>query len=531
MEALRAHRHRRAEPDGGVVQVPLGEVAKIGLSSGAFYIYREQQERYIPVKFSVRGRDLGGAVLEAQQKVAEEVQLPSGYRLDWAGDFANFQNAIDRLSIAVPIAIALILLLLYVSFGSLRDTLLAGSAIPMALIGGILGLALADMSFSISAAIGFVALFGIAAMNGIMVVGCFNRLVDAGLEREAALRETCQPADAAGADDLRRGLRRPAAGRLLDRDRQPGPAPARHRRGRRHAAGADPVPHRAAGGDRLLLPPPRPGYIRGVTRPNDQFIDLGDRTLRVRRLTPRKQRRAGAHDAGLPARGAGLHRDVARLPAEALRRPAMRRRGLRPHRLRPVEPVARPIPASRYMEIEADEVLPRLLAALAIEDCVLVGHSDGGTIALNYAADDPEPLRAVVTLAAHAINEPVCVAAIRRARARPTPPATCASAWRSTTATMSIGAFHLWSDAWVAPGFEPMDANGRLPGVEVPVQAIQGEDDDYGSELQLGIIAGKVGGYCETRLVPDCGHSPHLQQPAYVLAEIARFVAPLALVG
>ena len=242
--------------------MPLAEVASIGLSSGAFYIYREQQERYIPVKFSVRGRDLGSAVLEAQQKVAEEVQLPGGYRLDWAGDFANFQNAIDRLSIAVPIAIALILLLLYVSFGTLRDTLLAGSAIPMALIGGILGLAAAaDMSFSISAAIGFVALFGIAAMNGIMVVGCFNRLVDRGLEREAALRETCSQQMRPGADDLRGGLRRPAAGRLLDRDRQPGPAPARHRRGRRHAAGADPVPHRAAGGDRLLLPPPRPGYI------------------------------------------------------------------------------------------------------------------------------------------------------------------------------------------------------------------------------------------------------------------------------
>jgi pimeloyl-ACP methyl ester carboxylesterase len=76
-----------------------------------------------------------------------------------------------------------------------------------------------------------------------------------------------------------------------------------------------------------------------------------------------------------------------------------------------------------------------------------------------------------------------------------------------------------------------MDADGRLPRIAVPVQAIQGEDDEYGSELQLGLIAGKVGGYCETRLVPDCGHSPHLQQPAYVLAEITRFIAPLALVG
>jgi cobalt-zinc-cadmium resistance protein CzcA len=192
MEALRRIAIGAPGPNGGVVQVPLAEVANIGLSSGAFYIYREAQERYIPVKFSVRGRDLGGAVLEAQEKVAEEVKLPSGYRLDWAGDFANFQNAMARLAIAVPIAIGLILLLLYVSFGSLVDTLIAGSAIPMALIGGILGLWLADMSFSISAAIGFVALFGIAAMNGIMVVSCFNRLVEGGLERETALRQTCE---------------------------------------------------------------------------------------------------------------------------------------------------------------------------------------------------------------------------------------------------------------------------------------------------------------------------------------------------
>jgi cobalt-zinc-cadmium resistance protein CzcA len=178
--------------DGGITQVPLGEVAKIGLAAGAFYIYREQQERFVPVKFSVRGRDLGSAVLEAQARVAKEVPLPGGYRLEWAGDFENFQNAIDRLSIAVPIAITLILLLLFVSFGTLTDTLLAGSAIPMALIGGILSLTMAGMPFSISAAIGFVALFGIAAMNGIMVVSCFNRLIEGGMEREAALRRTCE---------------------------------------------------------------------------------------------------------------------------------------------------------------------------------------------------------------------------------------------------------------------------------------------------------------------------------------------------
>src|SRR5262249_8150130 len=144
------------------------------------------------VKFSVRGRDLGSAVLEAQEKVAEQVRLPSGYHLAWAGDFENFQKAVARLGIAVPIAIAVILLLLYVSFGTLTDTLIAGSAIPLPVVGGILGLYLADMPFSISAAIGFVALFGIAAMNGIMVVSCFNRQIESGLERETALRRTCE---------------------------------------------------------------------------------------------------------------------------------------------------------------------------------------------------------------------------------------------------------------------------------------------------------------------------------------------------
>jgi cobalt-zinc-cadmium resistance protein CzcA len=177
--------------NNGVTQVPLSEVATVQLVSGAYYIYREQQERYVPVKFSVRGRDLGSAILEAQERVAEQVKIPSGYRVEWVGEFGNLKKALQRLAVAVPIAIALILLLLFTNFGSLRDTLLAGSAIPMALIGGILGLFLADMPFSISAAIGFVALFGIAAMNGIMVLSCYNRLIDAGLPRDEALRETC----------------------------------------------------------------------------------------------------------------------------------------------------------------------------------------------------------------------------------------------------------------------------------------------------------------------------------------------------
>jgi pimeloyl-ACP methyl ester carboxylesterase len=271
----------------------------------------------------------------------------------------------------------------------------------------------------------------------------------------------------------------------------------------------------------------RPGYICGVMQ--DELVDLGDRKLRVRRLSPRK--------------GDGLERTTLVFLHEGLGCIEMWRDF--PQRVCDATFCAGLVydrtgygrssrwpsaPGVRYMELEADDVLPRLLAATGVEDCVLVGHSDGGTIALNYAAADPEPLRAVVTLAAHAINEPVCVEAIHRAR----------EAYASGDLRERLlkhhgenvdHAFHLWADAWVAPGFEPMDADGRLPGVVVPVQAIQGEEDEYGSELQLGIIAGKVGGYCETRLLPGCGHSPHLHRPAEVASEVARFIAPLALAG
>ena len=261
----------------------------------------------------------------------------------------------------------------------------------------------------------------------------------------------------------------------------------------------------------------------------DQRVDLGDRILRVRRLVPTKTDGLERTTLVFLHEGLGcieMWRDFPQKLCDALQCAGVvyDRTGYGRSSPWPGDP------GVRYMEIEADSVLPRLLATLQIEDCVLVGHSDGGTIALNYAATDPAPLRAVVTLAAHAINEPVCVAAIERAR----------EAYKTTDLRERLARYHgdnvdrafrLWSDAWVAPGFEPMDAYGRLPRIEVPVQAIQGEDDEYGSELQLGIIAGKVGGYCETRLVADCGHSPHLQQPAYVLSEITRFIAPLALVS
>jgi len=180
-------------PSGnGVVQIPLADVAKVNLVSGASFIYREQQERYIPIKFSVRGRDLGSAVLEAKQRVASEVQLPGGYRLDWVGEFGELQEALQRLEIVVPISLILIFVLLYVSFSSVTDALLAASVMPMALIGGIFALFITGTPFSVSAAIGFIALFGIAAMDGIIVLSYFNRSIYDGLDRSAAILRTCK---------------------------------------------------------------------------------------------------------------------------------------------------------------------------------------------------------------------------------------------------------------------------------------------------------------------------------------------------
>ncbi len=174
----------------GVTQIPLSEVATVKLVSGAAFIYREQQERYLPIKFSVRDRDLGSAIEEAQAKVAAQVQLPPGSRMEWVGEYGNLQDAIARLKIVVPISLGLIALLLWINFGSLVDTLLAMSVIPMAVTGGIFGLFLMGVPFSISAAIGFIALFGISVMDGIIILSQFNYLIRAGLSRSQAMVQT-----------------------------------------------------------------------------------------------------------------------------------------------------------------------------------------------------------------------------------------------------------------------------------------------------------------------------------------------------
>jgi heavy metal efflux system protein len=174
----------------GISQIPLSEVADIKLVSGASYIYREGQERYLPIKFSVRDRDLGSAIQEAQRKVAEQVPLPAGSRLEWVGEFGNLQDAIARLKVVVPLSLGLIALLLWINFGSVPDTLLAMSVIPMAVVGGIFALFLMGIPFSVSAAIGFIALFGISVMDGIIILSQFNQLIEEGMERTAAILRT-----------------------------------------------------------------------------------------------------------------------------------------------------------------------------------------------------------------------------------------------------------------------------------------------------------------------------------------------------
>jgi cobalt-zinc-cadmium resistance protein CzcA len=163
-------------PAGTTAYIPLNELADVTLDSGASYIYHETTQRYIPIKFSVRGRDLGSTVADAQRRIAENIHLPSGYRIVWAGEFQDLQTAKKRLAVFVPMSLALILVLLYSLFNSVRDSLLALAGIPFAMAGGVLALFVTGLPFSVSAAIGFISLMGVSVMNGILVLTYFNEL-------------------------------------------------------------------------------------------------------------------------------------------------------------------------------------------------------------------------------------------------------------------------------------------------------------------------------------------------------------------
>jgi cobalt-zinc-cadmium resistance protein CzcA len=176
-----------SDPKSPTIYIALGDIANVQLETGAAYIYRQNTQRFVPIKYSVRGRDLGSTVAEAQASVAKNVTLKEGYRLEWSGEFGALVEAKKRLAVIVPLSLLLIMMLLYSLFNSVRDSLIALTGIPFAAAGGILGLYVAGLNASVSAAVGFISLFGVSAMDGILLVSYIRRALDQGLGKEEAI--------------------------------------------------------------------------------------------------------------------------------------------------------------------------------------------------------------------------------------------------------------------------------------------------------------------------------------------------------
>jgi len=172
---------------GATSFIPLRDVADITLDTGATYIYHEKNERYIPLKFSVRDRDLGSTVAEIQQRVGSEVKLPEGYRILYAGEFESLQQAKARMAVLIPMALVLIVVLLYALFSSFAYSMLALVAVPFTVACGILALWVSAQVISISAVIGFVSLLGVSVMDGILILSYFKELRLAGQSAEDAI--------------------------------------------------------------------------------------------------------------------------------------------------------------------------------------------------------------------------------------------------------------------------------------------------------------------------------------------------------
>lgn len=170
-------------------KIPLQEIADIKVLTGPSFVYRDNNSRYIPVKFSVRGRDLGSTVKEAQEKVAAHIKLPKGYNLTWNGEFENAQRASGTLANVVPLCLLAIFMILFVMFGNVKDAVLTLMNVPFALIGGILALHLTGMNFSISAGIGFIALFGVCIQNGVILISVFRKNLEAKMTIRDALTQ------------------------------------------------------------------------------------------------------------------------------------------------------------------------------------------------------------------------------------------------------------------------------------------------------------------------------------------------------
>jgi cobalt-zinc-cadmium resistance protein CzcA len=176
-------------PTDDGAKVPLKEIATMQTLTGPAFIYRDNNTRYIAVKFSIRERDLGSTIAEAQRNVNANVHLPQGYKATWNGEFENQQRANATMARVVPICLLVIFLILFITFGNVKDATLTILNVPFALIGGILALHITRMNFSISAGIGFIALFGVCIQNGVILISVFRKNLEKGMHLDEAIRE------------------------------------------------------------------------------------------------------------------------------------------------------------------------------------------------------------------------------------------------------------------------------------------------------------------------------------------------------
>jgi cobalt-zinc-cadmium resistance protein CzcA len=173
-------------PDGG--RVPLGQVAQVTVRNGAFMIYRENDRRYIPIKFGVRGRDLASTMEEVQDRLEKQVKLPPGYHYEWAGEYDSLRKEQRRLSVVMPVTLAVIFLLLYLAFDSMKDALIVLAMLPIAGTGGALALLVTNTPFSISAAVGFASALGVASLGGLVFLTAIRHEQKMGMDRRESIR-------------------------------------------------------------------------------------------------------------------------------------------------------------------------------------------------------------------------------------------------------------------------------------------------------------------------------------------------------
>lgn len=176
-------------PTGNGAKVPLSEIADIGFFTGPAFVYREGNSRYIAVGFSIRGRDLGSAIAEAQEKVNASLKLPDSYKLEWAGEFESQQRATDRLFKIVPLSLLLITFLLYIYFNNMKDTIISLMTLPFAFVGGYLSLLITNTLFGISAGIGFIILFGVGTIDGIILITVMKDYFERGKRLKDAIAQ------------------------------------------------------------------------------------------------------------------------------------------------------------------------------------------------------------------------------------------------------------------------------------------------------------------------------------------------------